>query len=119
MESERGDLRADPGSIRDELGVEVGKWVESVPLPGAGLAEALLSASVSVQVVALAERLDQCRHAKFWSDRAARVRVHEEVEAIYGPVAERTDPALARRFAHWSWAFGRALARDVGGSAAG
>ena len=119
VDSERAELRADPSRIRQEICDEVAEWVRSVPLPGAGLAEALLSARVPVQVVALAERLDQCRHAKFWSDRAARVRVHEEVETIYGPVAERTDPALARRFAHWSWAFSRTLEREVGGPAAG
>ena len=119
VDSQWAELRADPSHVRDTVGNDVAAWVRSVPLPGAGLAEALVSAPIPVQVVALAERLDHCRHAKFWSDRAARVRVHEEVEAIYGPVAERTDQALARRFAHWSWAFGRALERDVGGSTAG
>jgi len=119
VDSERAELRVDPNRISQAIGDEVAEWVRSVPLPGNGLAEALLCARVPVQVVALAERLDQCRHAKFWSDHAARVRVHEEVQAIYGPVAERTDAALARRFAHWSRAFSRTLEREVGGPGAG
>ena len=119
VDSERAELRADPNRIRHAIGDEVAEWVRSVPLPGDALAEALLGARIPVQVVALAERLDQCRHAKFWSDHAARVRVHEEVETIYGPVAERTDAALARRFAHWSRAFSRTLEREVGGPGAG
>ena len=119
VDSERAELRVRPSRIRHAVGDEVSEWVQSVPLPGAALAEELLSARIPVQVVALAERLDQCRHAKFWSDNAARSRVHEEVETIYGPIAERTDPGLARRFAHWSRAFSRTLEREVGGPAAG
>lgn len=119
VDSERAELRADPSHIRHAIGDEVAEWVRSVPLPGAVLAEALLSAPVPVQIVALAERLDQYRHAKFWTDHMARTRVHEEVETIYGPIAERTDPVLARRFAHWSQTFSRALERDVAGPAGG
>jgi (p)ppGpp synthase/HD superfamily hydrolase len=73
------------------------------------LIEALLAARRDVQVVALAERLDHCRHAKFWADVSAKRRILEEVETIYGPVAQRIEPALGRRFVHWSWAFGRSL----------
>jgi (p)ppGpp synthase/HD superfamily hydrolase len=107
VESERSEMRVTPERIRAELGAEVAEQVASVPLPGEGLTEALIMAPRSLCLVALAERLDQCRHAKFWSDRAGQERIHGEALTIYGPVAERTDEALARRFRHWSEAFGR------------
>ena len=112
VESERADLRVDGGRIRAELGAPVADWVAAVPLPGAGVAEALITAPRTVCLVALAERLDHCRHAKFWEDRAARERILAETASVYGPVAERTDDALARRFAHWAEAFARSLSRD-------
>ena len=109
LESERVELRTAITPIRQAIGDDVAGWVLSVPLPGPELIEALLGAPPEVQRVALAERLDHCRHAKFWTDVGAKRRILEEVEAIYGPVAQRTEPALGRRFAHWAWAFGRSL----------
>lgn len=110
-ESEHPRLRVPADRIRAELGDPVVAWLAGVPLPGAGLAEALITAPREVCLVALAERLDHCRHAKFWSETAAQERIHGEAVTIYGPVAERTDEALARRFRHWSEAFGRRLSR--------
>ena len=113
VESEREDLRVDRSVIRDALGPEVADWVAAVPLDPEGLAEALVTAGKGVRTVALAERLDHCRHAKFWPDREARVRILEQAETTFGPVAERTDPALARRFVRWSGAFVRTLRREA------
>jgi hypothetical protein len=113
VESERPALRADVALVRDVLGDPVARFVADVPLDEEGLAEALVTAPHEVRMVALAERLDHCRHAKFWTERAARVRIHEQAEAVLGPIAERTDPALARRFAHWAGAFARTLERDA------
>ena len=109
LESEHAEVRADLATVRRSIGNEVADWLGSVPLPGPGLTEALLGAPREVQLVALAERLDQCRHAKFWTDLSAKRRILEEVEAIYGPVAQRIEASLGRRFTHWSWAFGRSL----------
>ncbi len=111
VESERMDLRVDPRRVRDLLGERVADWLAAVPVEEDGLVEALVVAPEAVRRVALAERLDHCRHAKFWTDRAAQVRIQEQAETIFGPVAERTDPALARRFVHWSGAFARTLGR--------
>jgi (p)ppGpp synthase/HD superfamily hydrolase len=111
LESERPELRVPAERVQAELGAALADWVGGVPLPGEGVAEALITAPPLVQMVALAERLDHCRHAKFWPDRAAQERILAEAVSVYGPVAERADDALARRFAHWSEAFGRALAR--------
>jgi hypothetical protein len=107
LESERADLRVPGGRIAADLGPALADWVASVPLPGVDVAEALVTAPEAVRMVALAERLDHCRHAKFWPERADQDRIHGEAMAVYGPIAERTDEALARRFAHWSEAFGR------------
>jgi (p)ppGpp synthase/HD superfamily hydrolase len=111
VESERDELRVGRDAIEDTLGDAVGVFVGSVPISEEGLVEALVTAPEAVRTVALAERLDHCRHAKFWVDRDAQVRIHDQAETVFGPVAERTDPALARRFAHWAEAFGRTLAR--------
>jgi hypothetical protein len=111
VESERAELRVSGAAIRDALGHAVADFVASVPLADEGLAEALVTAEPDIRMVALAERLDHCRHAKFWADRAARVRIHRQAEAVLGPVAQRTDPALARRFEHWAGAFARTLER--------
>lgn len=110
-ESERRELRVGPVSVRAALGDEVADFVESVPVADERLVEALLDAPEEVRLVALAERLDHCRHAKFWSDRAEQARLLDQAERIFAPLAERTDPTLARRFSHWAGAFTRALAR--------
>jgi (p)ppGpp synthase/HD superfamily hydrolase len=112
VESERVELRVGADTVRRAIGDTVADFVATVPIAHEGLVEALVTAPTEVCMVALAERLDHCRHAKFWKDPAARVRIHEQAEAVLGPVAERTDPALARRFAHWAGAFGRTLDRE-------
>src|SRR5688572_22580342 len=76
VESERSDLRVGSDRIRGELGAPLADQVAAVPLPGSGLAEALVTAERGVCLVALAERLDHCRHAKFWPERANRERIH-------------------------------------------
>lgn len=111
LESERPELRPDPERVRAELGESVVDFLAEVPMGGDDLIEALLSASQPVRLVALAERLDHCRHAKFWSDRAEQERIHEQAGSVFSPLAERTDATLARRFAHWENAFARTLAR--------
>ena len=46
-------------------------------------------------------------------DDTARTRILEQAETIFGPVAERTDATLTRRFAHWATAFERTLRRGA------
>ena len=112
VESEQPELRVTSAVVQKSLGHELAAWVAAVPIAGDGLTETLVTAPHAVRLVALAERLDQCRHAKFWADRDARLRAHEQAQAVYGPVAERTDAALARRFAHWSRAFAERLRQE-------
>jgi (p)ppGpp synthase/HD superfamily hydrolase len=75
------------------------------------LAEALVTASHEARLVALAERLDQVRHAHLRRDRDDdwKMSVFEGVRSIYLPIAERTHPRLALRFRNWSKAFARRL----------
>jgi (p)ppGpp synthase/HD superfamily hydrolase len=109
IESEEPALRVPGETVSAALGRRVADFVAAVPVSGSDLGEALVTADPDVRLVALAERLDHCRHAKFWPDRERQHRIHEQALALYGPVAERTDATLARRFSHWSGAFGRTL----------
>jgi (p)ppGpp synthase/HD superfamily hydrolase len=111
VESEDGDLRIGLDRIRAVVGDDIASVVEAVPLPGrAELAEELVVAPEGVRLVALAERLDQARHAHLReADRVWKAALLEEVARVYLPVAERTHAKLATRFRHWSKAFGRRL----------
>src|SRR5687767_8884608 len=78
IDSERAGLRVPPADIAEAVGADVAAWVAAVPMDADGLAEALVTADEGPRMVALAERLDQCRHAKFWTDAAARARILEQ-----------------------------------------
>lgn len=80
-----------------------------VPTPdssGAELAEDLVGATAPVRLIALAERLDHARHLHLRDPSAWRA-FHESIEAVYAPVAHRTHPRLARRYAWWLGTFRR------------
>lgn len=111
LESERPELQVPAQTVRAEIGDATADLLAAIPTGGDAWIEALVTASAEVRLVALAERLDQCRHAKFWTDRTARERILEQAQAVFGPVAQRTDAGLARRFAHWAGAFERSLRR--------
>ena len=108
VETERPDLRAAQERVREALGAEVASLVAEVPLAGAeGLAEQLVVADEDVQRVALAERLDQLRHAHLWTDEARRHSAWTEAVEVYSPLAARIDPTLARRYRWWCSMFAR------------
>jgi (p)ppGpp synthase/HD superfamily hydrolase len=116
VESEDEDLRIGLDEIRAVVGDDVAAIVDAVPLPGrAELTERLVVAPEGVRLVALAERLDQARHAHLReADGVWRRALLEEVVRVYLPVAERTHAKLATRFRHWSTAFGRRLGTAEG-----
>jgi hypothetical protein len=106
-ESERPELRVSRERIVEALAPEgdesvvadVARWVAEVPLPGDDdLVERLVIAEPEVQRVALAERLDQLRHAHLWGDVERMRAVHALAEAVYAPFAVRVHPRLAHRF---------------------
>jgi len=111
-ESERPDLRVAVDDIRAELGDVVADLVGSLPLPGdERLLERLVTLDEPALLVALAERLDQLRHAHLREDHAWWRTIFDEADAIWVPMAERTHPRLADRFRHWHRTFARRLAK--------
>jgi (p)ppGpp synthase/HD superfamily hydrolase len=115
-ESEDVDLRVDVGAVavREAVGEGVADVVASMPLPGdARLMERLVTLEPATLLAALAERLDQLRHAHLRGDWAWRRAIHDEAGAVWAPLAERTHPRLADRYRHWHRAFERRLARHA------
>lgn len=109
VESEEARFRIEADRIRQAVGDEVAEVVAAVPLPlSEALAEELVTAGTTVRLVALAERLDQLRHVHLLgADAAWQAAALEQAQAIYLPVAERTNERLAGRYRHWCRAFAR------------
>ena len=108
VESERPDLRLARGRIEQQVGGASAGMVAEVPLPDdEALAELLVTAGEEVRLIALAERLDHLRHAHLWTDLELRRRAHVQAIEVYLPIAERTHPVLARRYAWWCGMFSR------------
>ena len=107
-DSQLPDLAPDEALLRGLSAVEA-RWIEDAlelraEIPRSGdemLAERLVTASDRAQRAALAERLDHLRHAHIDLDLAERRRVHEEAEAVYLVIAQRTHPELERRYRWW------------------
>jgi (p)ppGpp synthase/HD superfamily hydrolase len=102
-ESEDEMFGLDEGDIRSALGDGVARLVEALPKPRSPTwVQDLVSASEHIRLMVLAERLDHLRHAHLRAagDEWERA-VHAEGGAVYLPVAERTNPTLARRYRHW------------------
>ncbi len=118
-ESEDAELRVSLERVGEILGVDVADVVAAVPSSGSeDLAEALVTAPVEVRLVALAERLDHLRHAHLRADPSRGWAAHREATRVYLPVAERTDPRLARRYRYWCRKFAGRFpppGRTVGG----
>ncbi len=110
-ESEDVVFRIAGEEVGRSVGEDVARLVAEVPMPDTEtLAEALVMADERVRLVALAERLDHARHAHLReADDAWRRALHEQVGAVYLPVAERTHERIAQRYRHWWRAFARRL----------
>jgi len=102
-ESQDEIFAIDESDIRAALGDEIARLVESLPKPRSPTwVEDLVSATEHIRLVVLSERLDHLRHAHLRAAGEEWERaVHAEGGAVYLPVAERTNPTLARRFRHW------------------
>jgi (p)ppGpp synthase/HD superfamily hydrolase len=110
-ESEDKLFAIDEDGIRAALGDEVVRFVQALPEPRSPTwVEDLVSAAEQTRLVVLAERLDHLRHAHLRAagDEWERA-VHAEGGAVYLPLAERTNPTLARRYRHWYRTFARRL----------
>lgn len=103
------ELRVSEAAVRAELGGEVGDVLASLPAPAEeGLAERLVTLDEQARFAALAERLDQLRHAHMRPDLDWRA-AWEEAGTVWLPVAERTHARLGDRFRNWHRAYGRRL----------
>lgn len=100
-------LRLREDVIREALGDEVADLVASLPPPGdERLAERLVVLDEQARLAALAERIDQLRHAHMRPDLEWSA-AHREAGDVWLPVAERTHARLADRFRNWHRAYGR------------
>ena len=122
-ESMDPELQVPTERVEEELGAEVARLRDWIPVPrgrGAGgkgpsLLEEFLAAPEPLQKGALAERLDQLRHlhirARDQRQESGRGsgpageppwgRVAREAREVYLPLAHRVDPVLHRRYAWW------------------
>jgi (p)ppGpp synthase/HD superfamily hydrolase len=73
----------------------------------------LLASEPDVVLVALAERLDQVRHAHLWGNLPEARVAHEEASEVYRRMAERTHAQLAARYTSWCRAFGEKYLADA------
>jgi len=109
VDSEDAHLRVPLERVRSVLGEPVAALVAAVPMPDVeSLAYDLVTAEEPIRLMALAERLDHLRHAHLRdADARWRAAAHSLAQAVYLPVARRTNGRLAQRYEHWC----RALAQ--------
>jgi (p)ppGpp synthase/HD superfamily hydrolase len=107
LETRRDDLVVPDGEISEHVSPAVAAFRNAVPRSSSGtLLEDLLASEREVVLVALAERIDQVRHAHLWGDPAEARAAHEEASEIYLKIAERTHARLATRYTSWCRSFG-------------
>ena len=106
LDTRRGDLEPPDREVTERVSADVTAFRSAVPRPGSDtLLEDLLASEPDVILVALAERLDQVRHAHMWGDLAEARAAHQEASEVYLKMAERTHALLATRYTHWCRAF--------------
>jgi len=100
LESQDFELRA---QLDEFPSTAITELVEAIPNPrtsGYRLLEDLLALDPPGARIAVAEQLDHLRHLHL-GDRAFWHAGFELATEVYLPVAQRTDPALARRLGRW------------------
>lgn len=114
LDTRRYDLEATDHVVSEQVSPDVAEFRSVVPRSGSEtLLEDLLVSEPTVVLVALAERLDQVRHAHQWGDWPAARIAHQEASEIYLKVAERAHARLASRYANWARAFGERYLSDA------
>jgi (p)ppGpp synthase/HD superfamily hydrolase len=117
LDTRRDDLEAPDHEISERVSPVVTAFRNAVPRSCSDtLLEDLLASEPDVVLVALAERLDQVRHAHLWGNLSEARAAHEEASDVYLKMAERTHTQLAARYTSWCRAFGErylAGARDT------
>lgn len=110
-ESRDERLRPAPAGVEERLGGELSRELGELPRPGdEALAERLVVLARGPALALIAEQLDHLRHLHLRRDLMLdRRAVHEEVARVWGPFAQRTDPRLGVRYAHWLRTFRKRL----------
>ena len=107
LDTRRDDLEPTDREVTERVSAAVTAFRRAVPRPGSvTLLEDLLASERDVVLVALAERLDQVRHAHMWGDLAEARAAHQEASEVYLKMAERAHARLAARYTQWCRAFG-------------
>jgi hypothetical protein len=108
LDSERVERLLAPSQVRmrSTLGdlSEGTQWWRALPPLGW-----VVTAPPPVQRIALAEALDQIRHAHLWSSLEDRRRAVAIARRVMHPLATRVDDVLARRYDWWLRRVGPAL----------
>ncbi len=106
LDTRRGDLEAPDSEVTEHVSPAVTAFRKAVPRSSSDtLLEDLLASEYDVVLVALAERLDQVRHAHQWGDPSEARAAHQEATEVYLKMAERTHARLAARYSSWCRAF--------------
>jgi (p)ppGpp synthase/HD superfamily hydrolase len=117
LDTRRLELEAPDDEISAHVSPDVTAFRNAVPRSGSDtLLEDLLASEPDVVLVALAERLDQVRHAHLWGNVPEARAAHKEASEVYRRMAARTHAQLAARYSSWCCAFGErylAGARDT------
>ena len=117
LDTRRLELEAPDDETSAHVSPDVTAFRNAVPRSGSDtLLEDLLTSEPDVVLVALAERLDQVRHAHLWGNVSEARVAHEEASEVYLKMAERAHAQLAARYTSWCRAFGEkylAGARDT------
>ncbi len=114
LDTRRGDLEPSDREVTEHVSAAVTAFRNAVPRPGSDtLLEDLLAGEPIVVLVALAERLDQIRHAHMWGDLAEARTAHQEASEVYLKMAERTHARLAARYTSWCRNFGERYLKNA------
>ena len=107
LDTRRDDLELSDREVTEQVSPAVTAFRNAVPRSNSvTLLEDLLASDPDVALVALAERLDQIRHAHLWGDLSEARAAHQEASEVYLKMAERTHARLAARYTSWCRAFG-------------
>ena len=116
LDTRRVDLEPPDREVTEYVSAAVMAFRSVVPRPGSvTLLEDLLASEPDVVLVALAERLDQVRHAHMWGDLAEARAAHRQASEVYLKIAERTHARLAARYASWCRSFGAKYLKNARG----
>ena len=114
LDTRRDDLEPSDREVTEQVSPAVTAFRNAVPRSSSiTLLEDLLASERDHILVALAERLDQIRHAHLWGDLSEARAAHQEASEVYLKMAERTHARLAARYASWCRSFGKKYLKNA------